>query len=257
MAEVVSVGNDALKGSWHRWFRRTNVYIAEYILMLVFVGALIGVLGSLWYSFFGLLANEGYTGKTLAIEAAVQLGALLVVGVAAFWLYSRVTGQEMVQPERTKSRARTVFLTIWMIGAVVGLVAVIGSTISALVTTIFGLNELSGVQLWVGMFLPSLFAVATIGFGIAMVVKNVSRSFVMRSAIVVASTALVLVIANTIMILVRKDAEQPVVSDCTYSQYRDEKCSYSDYQKYIERNTNYNSRSNDTDPESDFSEFFN
>ena len=38
-----------------RFTRRTTVYIAEYILMLVMMGGFLSLLISLWYSFFNLI----------------------------------------------------------------------------------------------------------------------------------------------------------------------------------------------------------
>lgn len=225
------------KMAWHRWFRRTNVYIAEYILMLIFVGSLLGVLTSLWYSFFGMLSVDGAEGKQIAIRAAVLLGSLVVVCPAAYWLYARVTGQEMIEPKVLTSKARTVFLTIWMIGIVVALVSIVASTASAVISSIFSLGEVSGTKLWVGTFIPSILAVVTLGCGVAMVVKHVSRTFVLRNAFVVAGLAAVLLVANIVMIAMRKDFT-PQKPTCTISAYYSGDCSYQEYRK---QNSNDNS----------------
>ena len=233
--------NTQSKTAWHRWFRRSNVYIAEYILMLIFVGALLGVMASLWYSFFGMLVNDGAEGKSLALRAAMLLGSLVVICPTAYWLYARVTGQEMVEPKVIASKARTVFLTIWMIGVVVALVSVVASTASSVISSIFSLGAAGGSQLWIGTFIPSILVVITLGCGIAMVVKHVSRMFVLRNAFVVAGLAVVLLVANIIMIAMRKDYTAPK-PDCTLSSYYRGDCSYDEYRQQ-NRSTDYDSSS--------------
>lgn len=221
--------NDPTLSSWHRWFRRTNVHTAEYILMLGLFGALLGLLVSQWYSFFGLIVEDGFAARNLAKTAAMQLGSLLVVLPAAFWMYFRVTGQEGVEPELQRSKPRTVFLTIWMIIAVSSLVGIVAAIVSAFVSAIFGFNDELGDQI-VGQILPGVFAAATVAFGMAAIVKHVSRRFVKLAALVVAAMALVLVIANTVMIFVRKESgSEP--RRCTLAMYRDKECSYNEYLK--------------------------
>ncbi len=233
--------NTQSKTAWHRWFRRTNVYIAEYILMLIFVGALLGILTSLWYSFFGMLAVDGAEGKLIAVRAAVLLGSLVVVCPAAYWLYARVTGQEMIDPKVVASKARTVFLTIWMIGIVVALVSIVASSAASVISSVFSLGDVSGTKLWVGDFIPSILAVVTLACGVAMVVKHVSRTFVLRNAFVVAGVAAVLLVANVVMISMRKDFK-PQKPTCTISAYYAGDCSYQEYRK---QNSDYNSNYSD------------
>ncbi len=221
--------NDPTTRSWHRWFRRTNVHTAEYIIMLGLFGTLLGLLVSQWYSFFGLITEDGYAARSLAQTAAIQLGSMLVVLPAAFWMYFRVTGQEGVQPDLQDSKPRTVFLTIWMIIAVSSLVGIFVGVVTALVRAVFGFNDNLGDQI-IGQIIPGVFAAATVSFGIASIVKHVSRRFVKLAALVVAAMALVLLVANTIMIFVRKDSgSRP--QRCTFSMYRDGDCSYNEYLK--------------------------
>ncbi len=232
--------------SWRRWFRRTNVYIAEYILMLVLVGSFIGVLVSLWFGFFELVYGQG---TFSVVTTASQVGALLVVGPAAFWLYARVTGQEMVNPDIYERKSRTVFLTIWLFFAVLSLVGMVLAIVATFVMAMFGLGTDFSEAL-VTKVLPGLFAVATVVFGLFMVVKHTSRKFVLVSALVLVVMAVVLLIANSTMILVRKDSAKSTPSvpswtspspsvieddsndgDCTISAYLDKKCTYSEYLK--------------------------
>jgi uncharacterized membrane protein YkgB len=239
MATVIA--QDATTSSWRRWFRRSNVYIAEYILMLILVASFIGVLVSLWFTFFGLMYGDTSVGVAVA---ATQIGSLLVVGPAAFWLYARVTGEEMMHPELQTRTSRTVFLTIWMVIAVLALVGMVATIVSSFVNAIFGLESNFGATL-VTQVLPGLFSVATVVFGLCMVVKHTSRKFVMLAAMVLAVTAVVLLVANATMVLVRKDSvnatsSSPSVSpqvtpesdeNCTITSYFDEECSYDDYLK--------------------------
>ena len=234
-----TVVRDKTMTSWRRWFRRTDVYIAEYILMLTLVAGFLGVLVSLWFNFFGML----YTSYAPVEMAASQIGALLVVGPAAFWMYARVTGQEMVQPELHTRKARTVFLTIWMFFGVLALVSMIAAVVAIFVNALFGLGSDFAGALVTGV-IPGIFAVATVVFGLFMVVKHASRKFVKLAAIVLAISAVALLVMNTTMVLVRKDSAPGINydssprmmrygEDCTASRYFDQKCSYQDYQDYL------------------------
>ncbi|HEY1085419.1 MAG TPA: hypothetical protein VGE34_01695 [Candidatus Saccharimonadales bacterium] len=242
--------NDPTTHTWRRWFRRTNVYIAEYILMLVLVASFIGVLVSLWFSFFELIYGQGYFSVA---TAASQIGALLVVGPAAFWLYARVTGQENVHPELYERKSRTVFLTIWLFFAVLSLVGMVLAVVAVFTNAVFGLGT-DFAEALVTKVLPGIFAVATVVFGLFMVVKHTSRKFVMIAAWVLVAMAVVLLIANSTMVLVRKDSMQKitpavpgltsprtVVDDCTFSEYLDKECTYTEYRNSQRSNSSSNS----------------
>jgi hypothetical protein len=244
--------NDSLKGSWHRWFRRTNVHIAEYILMLVLMGSLLGLLVSLWFSFFGLVYETGYSAKLLATSAAMQIASLAVVAPAAFWLYARTSGQEMMQQELTKRKSHTVFLTIWLVIVVPVLVSMLIAVKVSFVQAMFGLGDADFGRVLVTQVLPSLFGVATIVFGLFAVVKRPARKLSMLAGIVLATLAAVLLIANVVMVLVRKDVEPPVVEErCTFSRYIANDCSYSDY-----RRDNQTSPATDSNSESRLDSLF-
>lgn len=237
------------RSSWRRWFRRTDVYIAEYILMLIFFGALLGLLASLWFSFFQLILQDDYSGRLLAQTTAIQLGSLIVLSVVGFWLYARVTGQEMMQPELRQKTSRTVFLTLWLLLAVGAFVGLISGAMTAFVQLLMGQSEAG--DLVVGGLLPSLLAAATVGFGIAAIVKHSHRKLSMFVGVVVAALCVVLFVGNLTMVLVRKDAKEPVDTStrCTYSKWVDGECSYSEYLRDSEgsrnRYDNSNTRSND------------
>ena len=235
MATETSNSSDQPTPAWHRWFRRTNVYIGEYVLMLVLMASFLGLLVSLWYSFFQLVLNsDSFTTSTLVRVTAGQLGALLVVGPAAYWMYSRVTGQEGVQAELQAKTSRTVFLSIWMLGAVLALVGLAASVGSALVTWAFGFADNAG-DLFVSTIVPGVLAAVTLAFGVYVVVKHASRKFVMQAAVVLAALAFALLVANLVMVAGRKD-EKPAQQACTYTNYIDKKCSYSEYlQQYSQQ----------------------
>lgn len=221
--------DDPTTRTWHRWFRRTNVHTAEYIIMLWLMGGMLAVLVSQWYSFFGLLAESGFTARALSRSTAISLAALLVLVPAALWMYSRVTGQEAVEPELRASKPRTVFLTIWMVIAVMALVGVIVGISRALVNAVFGFNNDLSDQI-VKQIIPGLFAVVTILLGISAVVKRPSRGFVKLAMLVLVTLAVLLALANTIMIFVRKNSgNEPDTKRCTYSMYRDDECTYREY----------------------------
>jgi len=232
-----TVKRDKTATSWRRWFRRTDVYIAEYILMLTLVASFIGVLVSLWFNFFDMVYNS-YVSVPTAVS---QIGALLVVGPAAYWMYARVTGQEMVQPELYERKSRTVFLAIWMIFAVLGLVGMVAAVVAIFVNAVFGLGtDFAGAL--ITTVVPATFAIVTIVFGLAMVVKRTSRKFVMFAGVALAIAAVLLLGMNTTMVLVRKDAAPQVIQDesspfesegdCTFNRYYfDKECSYDEYQR--------------------------
>lgn len=233
--------SDPTTATWHRWFRRTNVHTAEYIVMLVLFGALLGLLSGLWFSFFKLLLNDDFSARVLARATAVQLGSLLVFLPAAFWMYSRVTGQEGAQPELQQSKPRAVFLTLWTVGAILSLVGVAVGVANTLAQLIFGIGSSTSEQL-VGVVIPGVLTLATLGFGIAAIVKRPNRSFVKIALISLAATALVLGIMNVIMVFVRKESgseprpTRPFSSNCTYARYRNRDCSYSEYLQYLRNN---------------------
>ncbi len=224
--------------------------------MLVLVASFIGILVSLWFSFFGLVQGASSIG---VVAAATQIGSLLVVGPAAFWLYARVTGEEMMHPELYNKTSRTVFLTIWIVFAVLALVGMVVTVVSSFVNATLGLENDFGATL-VTQVLPGLFAVATVMFGIFMVVKHTSRKLVMMSAIVLAAMAVVLLIANVTMVLVRKGSTettpaQPTTSptvmpgeDCTISRYFDDECSYEEYMESLESNRDTTERNRSSSP---------
>jgi len=244
--------NDSLKGSWHRWFRRTNVHIAEYILMLVLMGSFLGLLVSLWFSFFGLIYETGYGEKLLATSAAMQIASLVVVGPAAFWLYARTSGQEMVQPELTQRKSHTVFLTIWLVIVIPVLVSMLIAAKTFLVQAMFGLGDADFGRVLMTHVLPLSLGVATIVIGLFAVVKRPARRLSMVAGVVLAVLTVVIMVANTVMIVMRKDVEQPVISNpCTFSRYIDNECSYSEY-----RRDNQTSPATDSNSESRLDSLF-
>ena len=99
---------------------------------------------------------------------------------------------------------------------------------------IFGLGG-DAASLWVGRVIPGLFAAATLGFGIAVVLKHATRKLVMVSGIVLAGIAVFLLLVNLIMVVVRKDvADTPkTTTSCTYRAYLDEECTYQEYMRTL------------------------
>lgn len=230
-----------------RVLRRTNVYIAEYILMLMFFGAFLGVLVALWFSFFGLITAEGYAVNGLRATVVGLLASLLVVGPVSYWLYSRVTGEEAANPAVVKHKARTVFLVLWLIGAVSGLVMLLTGAMGGIVSSIFGMADAGPA--FVNVVIPSLLAAGTVGFGTAAITKHTTRKLAMTVGIVLASIAAILFIANTVMVLVKKDSARDYEytpstrtstpsrstttsrssDECTVARYLDDECSYEEY----------------------------
>lgn len=218
------------KSSWRRWFRRTDVYIAEYILMLWLFGAFVGILVGLWFSFFQMIGASGQEARDMAKATAMALGGLIVMAPASYWLYARVTGQEMVQPELHRHRVRTVFLTLWMIGAVGAIVGLCVFVLSQLSSIVFGYADDAG-KTWVSDIAPAILAVLTITFAVFAIVKRATRKFAMVSGIVLAVLAVALLAGNVVMVLAKRDSPLPKVPAivCTFDNYIQSKCTYSQY----------------------------
>jgi hypothetical protein len=198
-----------------RWFRRSNVYIAEYILMLVVTGAMISVLSSLYYATLQLTYTSGYEASSLVESITMQLAVLLIVAPAAYWLYARVTGQEMIEPTLYASKVRTVFLSLWMIPLAAAFLVVSISVVHAILSMI--VDQSSDVlSLVVGTVLPGVLTLATIGFGLFMVVKRVKRKFTMMSGIVVSAVVAIVASLSLVTILMNRDVEIKDTNDCEY-----------------------------------------
>ena len=234
--------NDPILTTWKRHFRRTNVYVAEYIIMLVLMGALAGLLCSLTFSFFNLLMAESFTTSILGLATVAQLGALAAVTPAAVWFYLRVTGQEMIEPALHTKTVRTVFLTIWLIGMFVSVVGVNASVVSGIIGAFVSGVSLNIGQLLVGLILPGLLSVAILMFTTVVVMRRSTRSLSKIAAIVFSSLALVVLIAGfaTTVIKLNSSSNNNSNNDrCTYSMYRDDECSYSDYREYYNSERSY------------------
>jgi hypothetical protein len=195
-------------GFRQRRLRRTNVYIAEYILMLFIFGGFIGILASMWYSFFGLLVADSFTGSLVMRTTVALIGMLVATGVLGYVLYARVTGEELHNPSVVHSKARTVFLTIWLFGAVLTVLGMIIAMVTGLVDVMFGTAS-DTTQTLVGTVAPALFAIATLCFGIWLIVKRSSRKLSMVAGMVLAGLAAILLLATTVTLLVRKNDFMP------------------------------------------------
>lgn len=224
------VTNDPTIKSWRRYFRRSNVHIAEYILMLVLMGALAGLVSSMIYTFFNFLKADGSTLRTLHALAAGQLGALVVVVPAAFWFYARVSGQEMVQPELRQKTARTVFLTIWLIGMFLSIVGVSISVVSGVMATIVGAGSSDAGSLFVNLVVPGIFTIVLLAMTVIVVAHRSSRKLSMAVGIAVAVISAVVFIGTITVAVVKSDnSPKDKTTDCTYSRYRDGNCNYRQY----------------------------
>lgn len=205
-------------GVRQRLFRRTNIYSAEYILMLVLFGGFITLLAFIWYTFFGLLIAKGYSGERFVETAMAQIAALLVVGPLGYLLYSRVTGEELHNPLVLRSKVRAVFLTIWMLGTILTLVGLLVTMISSVFSVIFGLDSDIPHAL-LGVAIPSLLAALTLSFGIWAIVKRSSRKIAVVVGAILAGLAVIALLATTITVLVKKNqfSERSCSNGSSYS----------------------------------------
>jgi len=224
--------NDPIATSWHRYFRRTSVYIAEYILMLVVIGSFVGVASSSIYSFFNLIQTDGFAARALAVVVVAQLASLVVLAPAAYWLYSRVSGEELVQPQLRAKTARTVFLTIWLIGMMLSIVGVAISVVAGVLSGLVGADSDSVGELIVRVTIPGILVITLLASTVILVARRVSRKATMYVGIGIASLLAILFISNLIVAVVKKDADTDRDVSCTYSRYSDGDCDYSDYREY-------------------------
>ena len=238
--------NDPVLTSWHRYFRRTSVYIAEYILMLVVIGSFIGVASSAIYSFFNLIQTDGFAARALAVVVVAQLASLVVLAPAAYWLYARVSGEELVRPQLRTKTARTVFLTIWLIGMMLSVVGVSISVVAGMLSGLVGADSDSVGEIIVRVTIPGILVIALLASTVILVTRRVSRKATMYVGIGIASLLAVLFVGNLIVAVVKKDAGSGRDEACTYSRYSDGDCDYSDYREYRDstrRSSNYESGS--------------
>lgn len=236
--------NDPILTSWHRYFRRTSVYIAEYILMLVVIGSFVGVASSSIYSFFNLIQTDGFAARALVVVVVAQLASLVVLAPAAYWLYARVSGQESVQPGVRTKTARTVFLTIWLIGMMLSVVGVSISVVAGMLGGLVGADGGSVGELIVRVTIPGILVIALLASTVILVTRRVTRKATIYVGIGIASLLAILFISNLIVAVVKKDADTDRDESCTYSRYSDGDCDYSDYREYRnESRSDYNSGS--------------
>lgn len=228
-------------GARQRLFRRTNTYIAEYILMLVLFGGFISLLAFMWYTFFGILIAKGYSGERFVELAMAQIAALLVVGPLGYVFYIRVTGQELHNPLLARAKARTVFLTIWILAAVLTLVGVLVAMISSVFSVIFGVDS-DAAHALIGVAVPSLLAAITLSFGIWVIIKRSSRKLTVIAGAILAALAVVVLLATTVTVLVKKNdfTEKP----CGNGSSRIGNGCRPDYNKYDYRDSYRNSYDN-------------
>lgn len=237
---MITAESDKTLTSWRRLFRRSNVHIAEYILMLVLMGALAGVLASMFYSFFGLMQVEGFAARALALVVLAQLGSLVVLTPAAFWFYSRVSGQEMVHPELMRKTSRTVFLTIWLIGMFLSVVGVSISIAAGIIGAMVGSGS-GDSSVILNVVIPGLLTVALLSFFIITVAHRSTRALTKIAGIIIAAVAVLLFVANLVMAIVNVNNAKSDNSEerCTYSRYADRECTYTEYRN--DRNSSYDS----------------
>jgi hypothetical protein len=224
--------NDPILTSWHRYFRRTSVYIAEYILMLAVVGSFVGVASSSIYSFFNLIQTDGYAARALAVVVIAQLASLIVLAPAAYWLFARVSGQESVEPQLRTKTARTVFISIWLIGMMLSIIGVSISVIASMMSGLVGADSSSVGEIIVRVTIPGILVIALLASTVLVVTRRVARKATMYVGIGVASLLAILFVGNLVAAVVKKDAGSDSSESCTYSRYSDGDCSYSDYREY-------------------------
>jgi len=210
-----------------RYLNGTDFYIAEFILWLVIAGATIGTLVSLWYDFFGSMNASGSTGHNLATDIITSLGSLIILLPIAYILRCRVHGEETRTPVRLTQKSRTVFLTIWVLGAAVAFISMCAMVISGVFSSFYGFGG-DASDVYVGSVVPSLLGALTVGVGSVLVLKQARGRLLQASWLTLGVIILVLFVGGFIVAAVHKD-DKDEPRTCSYSSYSTDHTCFNTY----------------------------
>lgn len=234
----------------------TTNYIAEYLLMLF---GLVGLASSVILMVFSIctLLKAGNTAGLSTASGLSAVVAFLVFGPLYYVLSSRVRAQEAKEPAIIKHKARTVFYVLASISAFSWFTGFVATALYYVLSPL-GVKTASYGDSLVTVLIPAVVAAAVVALAYASIAKSAGTNYVAKFSNMMLLAGLILAIATTSIAIAKKNSRPTLKSGekCTYRNYSDDKCSYDDYQKYLDESSpsryrtptyDYDSYQDDTD----------
>lgn len=224
-------------------------YIAEYIIMLSSLVALTTSVILMLFSVFTLLNGETASLSTGSALSAVV--AFLVFGPVYYVLSSRVRAEEVKNPSIVAHKARTVFYVLATISAFSWFTGFVVTSIYYLLSPLAVKGASYGDDI-VTVFIPAVLSAGVIAASYISIAKSASATYVAKFTKLVLLVGLILSIATLAVAASKKDAKPSLKSgdECTYTNYRADKCSYDDYKQYLQK-----SYTDDYPPTTDYNRY--
>jgi hypothetical protein len=218
----------------NRHLQGTTNYIAEYLLMLF---SLVGLATSLILMVFSVCTMLK-AGDSAGLSTASGMSAVvvfLVFGPIYYALSSRVRAQESKQPEIVKHKARTVFYVLASISAFSWFTGFVAAALYYLLSPL-GIRGESYGDNAVTVLIPSVIAAVVVALAYASIAKSAGTRYVAKFSSLILLAGLVLAIATVSVAIAKKDSRPSLKSgeQCTYSNYSKQKCTYDEYQDYLD-----------------------
>lgn len=222
------------QGAKNRHLNGTSNYIAEYIVMLVSLTALATSVILMAFSVCALLKH----GNTSAMSTASGLSAVvafLVFGPLYYVLNSRVRAQEINEPATVKHKARTVFYVFASIAAFGWFTGFVITSVYYLLSPLVTKNVSYGDNL-VTVFIPAVIGATVVAVSYMSIAKAAATKYVTKFASIMLLAGLVLAIVTLSVSIAKKNSKPTLKTNetCTYANYKDGKCTYDEYQDYVD-----------------------
>jgi len=200
------------------------------------------------------LLKDGYSASFTTASGLSAVVAFLVFGGLYFVLNSRVRAQEIKQPAVLQHKARTVFYVLASIAAFSWFTGFVVTALYYLLSPLAVKGASYGDSFFT-VFLPAIIAADIIALAYLSIAKSASSRYVTKFANMALLVGLIVAIATISVAAAKKDAKPTLKSGekCTYSNYDLGKCSYDEYQDYVD--DQYPSRYRSTSPTSDYEEY--
>ncbi|MCA9330869.1 hypothetical protein KC957_02380 [Candidatus Saccharibacteria bacterium] len=212
----------------------TTNYIAEYLLMLSSLVALATSIVLMVFSICTLL-KEGNTTALSTSSALSASVAFVVFGPLYYVLSSRVRAEELKNPSVVAHKARTVFYVLATIAAFSWFTGFVVTAVYYLLSPLVTKNSSYSEDL-VTVFIPAVVAAVVIATSYVSVAKKAGSAYLAKFTNVALLAGLILLIATLSVGIAKKNTKPSLKSGekCTYTNYRDGKCTYNEYQKYLD-----------------------
>lgn len=212
----------------------TSNYIAEYLLMLFSLTALATSVVLMMFAICTLLKE----GNTTAISTGGALStsvAFLVFAPLYYILSSRVRAQELKEPAIVGHKARTVFYVFATIAAFSWFTGFVVTAMYYLLSPLVTKNSSYSEDL-VTVFIPAVVAAVIVAASYASIAKKAGSAYLAKFTNVALVSGLILVIATLSVGIAKKNTKPSLKNSekCTYANYHGGKCTYDDYQQYLD-----------------------